>query len=111
MSKLNLLEMKQVLGGLLGEVLWPFLDPHDVMSTRTSAIKWNNASKCGPHGEILFSQERKSRLNISGNSSARHLKLHDFMRVVEQESVLGDLRDDLQVCGPECDVVELVTND
>ena len=35
-------------------VVWPFLDPWDVVGLRTTASVWNAPGKCGPHGELFF---------------------------------------------------------
>ena len=66
MSVLALVQMKQVL-----EVLQPFLDPHDVLSMRTSA---NNApTNTDPTISFSFSLFKKEPTGECGVSSARHL--------------------------------------
>ena len=60
MSALALHHMKQVLEGRLWEELPPFLDlSNDVLSVRTSAKKWNVASRYGPCSELFFLLRKK----------------------------------------------------
>ena len=69
-----MLQMKQVLEGLLWEEFLIFLDHHDVLRLRTSANKCNVASKYGPCGEVFFFlMEKEPNKKKSGISSARNL--------------------------------------
>ena len=68
------------------------LDSHDVLSMRTSA-KWNDASKYGLYDELFFFLMKKEPTKHFGESVGTPFQLHEFMRVVEQGSVPGNLRD------------------
>ena len=93
MSELALLEMKQLLEGPLWEVPWPFLGPHDVMSVRSAAKDGHVTGKYGPCGVLFFFFMDKEPNQKFGNFVSTPPELYDCMRVVEQESVLGYLRE------------------
>ena len=84
-----LLQMKQVMEGSLWEELQPFLDSQNVWSVRTSANKWNDASKYGPYRELVFPLVQKEPSENVGDFVSTPSEMHDFMRVVEQEYVLS----------------------
>ena len=60
---------------------------------RTSAIKWNDASKNGLYGELFFFPMKKEPTKHFGESVGTPFQLHEFMRVVEQGLVPGYVRD------------------
>ena len=60
---------------------------------RTSANKWNDACKYGPWSEPFFCVRKQDPNDMFWDFVSTPLELNDFMWVVEQESVLGCLRD------------------
>ena len=56
-----MLQMEQVLEGLLWEALWLFMSVPEILQMRAAAQAWNNVSRYGPYCEVfLFLMKNES---------------------------------------------------